>query len=267
MQPAQKTAWLIGNVGPKAIMEKQLSEFVSAGFLVTREVDRPSYVSAELLPARIVSASGCIARFAPNTWCIEWTRDTRERRIEDARAFGLEFQDLQEIIAWTTSRFGKSIRWPNVITDLNTSKDLVSRFFSHLSNVKVLELCLHRSMSQDFCQEAEPPPPKPGFAPNGRQGVQEVILKEKPPIPTGRILGFELLVFDFSLSCSWLCNGLETQVEQDLGIKPNQYGLIDSFDKAFRCVEYISRDDVGAEPGLWLPWLIIDHTETVRLRH
>jgi hypothetical protein len=58
---------MMAGIGPKGIMEIQLSDFVSAGFLVTREVDRPSYVSAELLPARIVSASGCIAPFVPDT--------------------------------------------------------------------------------------------------------------------------------------------------------------------------------------------------------
>jgi hypothetical protein len=242
-------------------METQLSDFISAGFLVTREVDRPSYVSAELLPARIVSASGCIASFVPDTWCIEWTNDTQESRIEDAGAFGLESQDLKEIIEWVTPRFDKSIRWPNVIIDLETAEELVCRFLRNLAHVKVLELCLHQSMVQEFCQEAEPPPQQPGFAPNGRQGVHEVILKEKLPTQNGYFLGFEPLVFDYSLSCSWLCNSLDTQVEQALGIKPNQHGLIDSFDEAVKSVEYISRDEVGAEPGLWLPWLVIDHTK------
>jgi hypothetical protein len=245
-------------------MEPQLSDFISAGFLVTREIDRPSYVSAELLPARIVSASGCIAPFVPDTWCIEWTQDTQESRIEDAGAFGLESQDLKEIIEWVTPRFDKSIRWPNVIIDLETAEKLVCRFLSNLPDVKVLELCLHLNMVQEFCQEAEPPPQQPGFAPNGRQGVHEVILEEKLPTQNGYILGFEPLVFDYSLSCSWLCNSLDTHVEEALGIKPNQHGLIDSFDEAVKSVEYISRDDVGAEPGLWLPWLVIDHTKRVQ---
>ena len=94
-----------------------------------------------------------------------------------------------------------------------------------------------------------------------------VILEEKPPNKNGHILGFEPLVFNYSLSCSWLCNGLDTQVEEALGTKPNQHGLIDSFDRAVKSVEYISRDDVGAEPGLWFPWLIIDHTKRGQQRH
>lgn len=245
-------------------MEKPLSDFISAGFFVTREVERPSSLSAELLPARMISASRCIASFAPDTWCIEWTQDTQERRIEAARAFGLDAQALQEITAWATSRFDKAIRWSNVIIDLDAAIELVRLFLDKLPDVKVFELGLHRSMSQGFCQEAEPPPPKPGFAPNGRQGVHELLLAEKHLAGGGCVLGFEPLVFNHSMSCSWLCNGLEVLVSQALGIKPNRHGLLGRFDEAVTSVEYISRDDVGAEPGLWLPWLIIDHTDKIR---
>ena len=73
------------------------------------------------------------------------------------------------------------------------------------------------------------------------------------------LLGFEPLVFNGGLSCSWLCNGLETTVAEQLGIRPNASGLISTFEEACRCVEFISRDEIGAEPGLWLPWLVIEH--------
>lgn len=242
-------------------MRTPLTDFISAGFLVTREVDRPSHVSAELLPARIVSASGCIAPFVPDTWCIEWTQDGRERRIKCAEAFGLDSQALGDVTAWATPRFDKSFRWPNVNVDLDTAREIVGRFLGALADVKVLELGLHRSMTDDFCREAEPPPQKPGFAAFGRQGVHELILEGKPPTPGGHPLGFEPLVFDGSLSDSWLCNCLETTIERILEIRPNQHGLIAELEQARKCVEYISGGDVGAEPGLWLPWLIIDHTE------
>lgn len=239
-------------------MKIRIPDFISAGFRISREVDRPSSVSAELFPARIVSASGCIAPCAPDTWCIEWVRDIQERRIEDAQAFGLDSLDLEAITAWATPRFGKMIRWPNVIVDLDTANELVRRFLSTLPDVKVLELGLHRSMVDDFCRKAEPPQ-NPKFAPVGRQGVHEMVLKGKSPIQGGHVLGFEPVVFDCSLSCSWLCNSLDVVVERALGIKPNQFGLIEGFEEARKCVQYISRDDIGAEPGLWLPWLIIDH--------
>jgi hypothetical protein len=245
-------------------MEILLTEFVSAGFLITREVPRPSYVSAELLPDRIISASGCIAHFIPDTWCIEWAQEAPESRLEEARGFALDSLALAKVTEWATQQFEKSIGWPNVIMSLDSARRLFHSFLSSLPDVKVLELVLHESMREVFCQEAEPLPPQPGHSPEGRQGVHEAILKMNAPTPGGHVLGFEPLVFDGSLSCSWLCNSLDTVVAEALEIKPNQHGLIGTFADAYKCVEYISRDDVGAEPGLWLPWLMIDHTGTVR---
>ncbi len=241
-------------------MEGPLSNFVSAGFLVTRAVDRPPGSETDLSPARTVSASPCIAPFLPGTWCIEWTGDTREQRIDDAAAFGLDSGALDELILWATPRIDRSLRWPNVIFDLDTATELTGRFLPSLADVRVLELALHRSMTDGFCRKAEPPPARPGFARNGRQGIHEMILERRAPVDGGRVLGFEPLVFNHSLSCSWLCNGLDAEIHRALGIRPNRHGLIETFDQARRSIEHISRDDVGAEPGLWLPWLIVDHT-------
>ena len=245
-------------------MDLQLSDFISAGFFITREVDRPDYLSTDLLPDRLVSASGCICSCMPDTWCIEWTQDSQEARLEDAAAFGLASEELSVIIDWVTPRFGESIRWPNIISELATAQELFQRFLDKVLGVRILELCLHQSMVQEFCTLAEPPPPEPGFAPVGRLGVHEILLEKRPPASGGMVLGFEPLVFDYMLSCSWLCNSLEKELAKALGIKPNQHGLLNSLSEATKGVDHISRDDVGAEPGLWLPWLLIDHTTSCK---
>jgi hypothetical protein len=189
-----------------------MTEFISAGFIVTRPIARPSYASADLLPDLIVSASPCLANFIPDTWCIEWTQDGLQSRIEKAEVFGLDSSGLTEVTAWVTAKFDDSVAWPNVLMNIEVARQFVNIFLNSLSDVRILELALHRSHIDQFCQKAEPPPQQPGFAPIGRQGVHEAILKTTPPTNGGRILGFEPLVFDFSLSCSWLCNNLETAV-------------------------------------------------------
>jgi hypothetical protein len=251
-------------------MKPPLTDFISAGFLITRPVARPSYVSADLMPDEILSASGCIAKFIPDTWCLEWSQDTPESRIERARAFGLDATGLTKAAAWVTPRFGDSIGWPNVVMSLQVAKQLVESLLSTLPEVKVLELALHKCHTGEFCRAAEPPPPKPGFSPMGRSGVYEAVLKSRPPAGGGCVLGYELLVFDMMvglLSCSWLCNSLDGAVAEKLNIRPNRRGFIETFDDASRCREFISRAEVGAEPGLWLPWLISDCTEMVQQPH
>lgn len=248
-------------------MTPPLSEFISAGFIITRPVPRPSYVSADLLPEQIISASGCIATFIPDTWCIEWTQDTSENRSEEAKNFGLDDSGLADVTKWVTPKFSDTIFWPNIVIDIHVALRLVETFLGTLPDVRLLEFALHKSQTNEFCLVAEPPPQQPGFAPNGRQGVHEAILKDKSSSRDGYVLGFEPLVFWYSLSCSWLCNSLDTVVAEHLNVRPNQYGFIETFADACRCVEYISRDDVGAEPGLWLPWLLLDHSEKVQQRN
>ncbi|MEZ6069302.1 MAG: hypothetical protein R3C10_03315 [Pirellulales bacterium] len=184
--------------------------------------------------------------------------------MKEAQAFALDADALAKLAAWVTPQFGSSIGWPNVIFNYDVAVQLVERFLDRLPDVKVLELALHNSLTEKFCTEAEPPPQQPGFAPQGRQGVHEAILEGQPPTEGGHVLGFEPVVFDYSLSCSWLCNGLEKLVAEHLGIRPNSSGFVGEFEDACSCVDYISRDDVGAEPGLWLPWLIIEHPTNVQ---
>jgi hypothetical protein len=244
-------------------MEIKLSEFVSAGFFITREVERPSYVEADLFPTRILSACNCIATFAPDEWCIEWMEITRERRLEDAQTFGLKSNVLDEITQWVTQRFNKSLLWPNIICDLDTAREFVDRFLSSSPDIRMFEMGLHQSLVDPFCKVAEPPPQKSGLARKGCAGVYDLILRSNRMTPGGVMLGFEPLVFDFDLGHSWLCNSLDAVINQALGISPNRHGFIGTLGEALDCVKHISRDDVGAEPGLWLPWLLIDHTEAI----
>jgi len=233
-------------------------DFLSAGFLITHRYARPAFASPDLLPAYLISASPCLAAFVPDTWCLAWTGDTEEQRRQKAAVFGLSDSKRELLTALVTTRFDKSWLWPNVCTSLANALELKEGFLAPREGIVLLELGLHRSFRDTFCLVAEPRPSTPGFAPTGRQGVHEMILKDRPILATGSPLGFEPLVFDQALSCSWLCNGLETVMHRDLNLTPNEHGLIAGFEEARRGVAHIPT--VGAEPGLWLPWLLLDHT-------
>ena len=141
---------------------------------------------------------------------------------------------------------------------LDIAKEIKKLFVPTTADVVIIELALHRKFIDAFCAEAAPPRTQEGYAPLGKQGRYEAIVKGRTIMPGGMQLGFEPLVFDGALSCSWLCNGLEKDIKEQCGISPNKYGFIELFEDACKCIEYISREDVGAEPGLWLPWLLIE---------
>ena len=235
------------------------SQFLSAGYFVTKLVPRPTYASEELLPSRILSVSECICTCIPDTWCIAWTGDDSERRNEKAKVFNLSAEALQSMTTWVTERMDSEIGWPNACYSLETAQVLVAEFLRQDPDILIVGLGLHRNYRDVFCRAAEPSLQQEGYAPIGRQGVHTAILKGQALQPGGKPLGFEPLVFNHSLSDSWLCNGLEVIVENQLGIRPNASGLIDDFESATRCVEFISRAEVSAEPGLWLPWLLVEY--------
>jgi hypothetical protein len=60
-------------------------------------------------------------------------------------------------------------------------------------------------------------------------------------------------------SHSWLCNSLERHAFEELGIRPNTDGLLETLEDAQRCCDSIARQEVGAEPGPWLPFALIDY--------
>ena len=235
-----------------------LSGYVSGGFYVTKRVKRSAWTSKDLLPDRLFSASGCICTFVPDTWCIEWAQ---KPHTEDThRAFNLTTDQLHGLTGWVTPRLGESIGWPNVCFSLDVAREMVGSYLGQAEPVVVFELGLHRALVGAFGEAAEPPPPQPGFAPLGRAGVYEAVLKETRLAQGGTPLGFEPLQFDRAPGCSWLCNGLEAVAHDELGIAPNAYGFIDTFEQARVVVDHISRDDVPSEPGLWVPWLVLEHT-------
>lgn len=232
--------------------------FISAGFFVTRSVRRPDYVNHFLIPDPLVSLSSCFVKFLPDTWCLEWTNDSEEDRSRGAEFFDLTEDQLFELVATVTPEFGQKFGWPNVVWDLEFARALATTFLRS-PETRVLELGLHEDFVPLFCRDAEPQQQE-GLAPVGRQGIHEAILERRRTSDLGVPLGFEPLLSDGQLSCSWLCNGLETLVAQRLQVQPNRAGLIETLEEARAVVSFIGRDDVAAEPGLWLPWLVIDHT-------
>jgi hypothetical protein len=238
-----------------------LGQYVSAGFVVTQRFPRPAHTAADLLPPTIVSASGDLAVFIPDLWAIAWCEVDPSHRRRDAARLGIPAERVDHIVAEVTSLVADGVRygWPNVCYTLDAAA-VMARLAAPAGRMIVLELGLDRRHADRFVEASTPPRSVPGAAAFGEAGVRTAVRRGMAPLADGRPLGFEPLCFDHALGCSWLCNGLEVTVAGELGIRPNRAGLLDAADEAERVVAYISREDVGAEPGLWLPWLLLEHT-------
>lgn len=241
------------------IMKLDFADYNSGGYYISKYVERPSYSSADLLPEKILSLSGCICEFVPDTWTLSWTGDLDEDRQKNAAFFGLTPETFKQVSAWTTAHFDNEVGWPNVCFDLETARLIRDQFIATTEPVVIFGIGLHKTLQNKFCDYAKPPEQKEGFAPVGETGLYRAIRTASVLQEGGKVLGFEPVSFDQSQEHSWLCNELEKEIHRKLGVRPNENGYIDDFETALKCVDHISLDEVGAEPGLWLPWLIVKY--------
>ena len=54
-------------------MNVDLNDFIAAGYFLARLSEREPWMSAELLPERILSACDCICSFFPDAWTMDWS--------------------------------------------------------------------------------------------------------------------------------------------------------------------------------------------------
>lgn len=182
---------------------------------------------------------------------------TDEERAADFAKAHISPELKEPVMRWATEAFESEFGWENVFYTPEAALAAQERF-GLTGSFLLLGIGLPVERLEAFLLEAAPPPRQEGYSPVGETGSYRVAKKRKNLAEGGRFLGFELLNIDFgSIQHSWICNGLERHCRDHLEVRPNGYGLISEIEEAFRCCEEISRDEVGSEPGLWLPCGIV----------
>ncbi len=243
----------------------RLDEYISGGYYIVKAMPRPDWKSADLLPAKIISASGDMCPSIPDAWAIRWTDRTQASRLEDAAMFGLSPDELELLLAWTDEAWSDNrLRWTNVLSTPEVARDVATRFVAGGLDVHILGISVRREHAAHFpavpdeqVDECE----SGGCRKNGLPGVYETLALGEPPAEGGRRLGFELLGFmmDAPPPFSWLANDLEAPVADELRIRPSVDGFIATEADARKAADYCNRDDVPSEPVHWLPWLIVEY--------
>ena len=210
-----------------------------------------------MLPELLLSASSCICDFFPDSWTIDWGSAGTEQRARKAAKPGISATALPGIMEWATNSLSKEFGWPNAFYSLDAAQTARARFFPERTDLVIFGLGLHESNAAEFLAAAKPTLAGPGVALMGETGVCECVRRRETIAGGGETSGFELLSTYFGLlTCSWLCNGLEKNCADRLGIAPNRRGFVGTYEGAQRCAAFISRPEIKAEPGLWFPWLV-----------
>jgi len=236
-------------------MEQTLvSQYVSGGYFLAKYANRAESMSADLLPARILSASNCIADIV-DAWAVKWASYKETDREEEAAKFGITPEILPQAIDWVTRALeAQKIGWPVVFHSLETARNFHRKFLHSDNDVVLVGVGLQPECAALLLREEKP------AANHGTPGIYQALGQGLSLESDGEVLGFEVLGYEWGGFHSWLCNGLEVESYRELNIRPNRYGFIDSLEEAIKAAEYASREEVGAEPALWQPWLIVKYS-------
>ncbi|MBZ0320841.1 MAG: hypothetical protein K8L91_30790 [Anaerolineae bacterium] len=232
-------------------MSIELSDYVSAGYYITKYMTRGDWQSAGLLPEKLLSVSHCLAKIAP---IVYWANSQ-----EDFDAFGIPDTLRPEFEQWCSDRFDIEIGFPDVIYHLQTARDFISRFIPKKEDIFLLGAGLHKDFVELFLN-FEQPLLKEYAKDEPERGLSHII-RQRSSVLDGEILGYEVVCSDFGdINHSWLCNGLEKDGWERFQIRPNQYGFIESYAEAKTLTEFIMTDPaIYGEPGFYMPLLIINY--------
>lgn len=246
------------------MMSVSLNEFIAGGYFISKPVPCDAGRSEDLLPEMLLSYSGCICSHLPESWMFYWMTEEPESRIQNAGVYGISPEHAVAAIEWTTVQYQNNrVDYPGAFNSLDIAREFSSKYMPEQTEYSVYGLGLHKSFALDFLQKGKPYDLRDINDTNHIFGIYRAIQSGVPLAEGGERMGFDLLAFDPScdLGCSWLCNGLERDFHERLGIRPYHLGLIDKLEDATRCVAMIENHELDGEPepGLWLPWLIVKY--------
>jgi hypothetical protein len=221
----------------------ELGNYVSGGYFITKFTDGTRYnrwMGKELLPAKILSVSPCVAGDLP---VLSWAR----ANSQECDLYGISPDNIPILNEWGNAleRAGE-IGYPSVFYKLETARQYIERFVTDFEDIALVGIGLHRSRVENFLA----PPQRSDY------GVYEAISRRTELIP-GEIIGFEIFCYYFGLTHSWHCNGLELHAWDEYQVRANSYGLIDAAENADKIADFAMDDN--AEPEIWLPLRIVKY--------
>jgi hypothetical protein len=242
-------------------MDVKLSDYVAGGYFVVKPSDH-GFWKSELTPERVISLSPCIAEKLDIVW--SWNI---EKHRETALNFGLLEDQLEAFRQWGSKIDGDFY----AINSLNEARHALQNFFLRSAEVLLIGAGLHRELIDEFLTYKPYPDEHPNYVlyeqPEADQHrsnlLKEHFVNQRIPLPEdGQPLGFEVISYFYGWGHSWLCSGLEKDMHELFSIRPNQYGLIDSYDEAKKVYDWIAEDErqgTRGEPEPYYPWLLVQY--------
>lgn len=216
-----------------------LNNYIVGGYFVTKPIQQPIYLNESYVPNSLISVSICLSEFGGLG---QWSGGSPKK-------LGVSDEKLADAEVWSQTALGHSYGYPNVFYTLENARKYVQSFIPNPSDdLLILCVALQTDLAKDFLRTEKQDP---------KRGTYEVLKRWQTPPIEGTILGYEPLCYFYDLDHTWYCNYLHKHAYETRHIIPNSLGLIDRYEDAQKVAE--TALTLGAEDGLWLPWLVIQY--------
>jgi hypothetical protein len=242
-----------------------LRDYVAGGYFITK-FSSEGFWKSPLMPERVISLSTCLCKRLEIYW--GWNINQYQHVRND---FGISDDKLDAFREWSQRA---KVDPPSGFHDIDEGRYIAKEFLTSIEDVLLVGAGIHRELVDEFLAFKSPLNNQStgGSVQNdtayehAKAHLSDHFVNQRIPLAAGGInLGFEVISNYFDFGHSWLCSGLEKEMHELFGIKPNRYGLIDTYAEARRVYDWIAEDNMQGtrtEPEPYYPWLIVHYPLT-----
>lgn len=198
-----------------------LDEYYSGGYFLLR-ADKPNWpqLQTDLLPQKIISLSRHICPRLEVYW--GWTPGNPEAALK----FGIPETKLNDFLAWCQSGYQNDLDVSSMFYSPEAARRFIKQFDLNTDDLYLIGAGLPKEVEEKNWREES----------NERiEGVEKQIEQHFVLETGGTLLGFDVTSYaHHDFECSWFCNYLHQDIFSLYGIRPNQYGLLETYDEAKR---------------------------------
>jgi hypothetical protein len=198
----------------------------------------------------ISTCSTCLNDSLLNSWSYSWAQENNKDQLTKVKHdYSINDTGITEIHNWVEDKLKeKEIGWSDVFLNLNTLKEYKAKFFSEVSNLKVMSIYFDENEKESLLQEFKP------FKDNGSIGLYDGLLNNvlETEIYNEKLVGFDLIGIELSGDFhSFHCHDISKELTDKFGIKINSLGLIEPLDNWEPIIKYMNLEENGFEPVAW----------------
>ena len=244
-------------------MIQDAHEYIAGGYFLSRYLGG-SDCTGTVLRKTTLARDHSARIFFPDSWALSWGSSGGEERTVAATKFGINSQELPNIVDWADKQFEKTFGVWSVIFKLSDARTIARTILKNAVGLDLWGVGLHPQLVETYLAFSTPPPQKPGYAPMGASGTHIAMSRHSAPLASkGTVLGYELLVDD--IGCGVFNSPESRHIDEDamyhaLGISPNSNGLINSFEEGIACSRHLEQTEATKSKICgWFPWLIVQY--------